>query len=434
MSEDRQIEVNANRSTSDLPSPQPDHILVALSGSAGSERLVMAGKRLAEAFGTPWEVIHIETPGDGGAGTGAAEMLGLAARNGATIATVPAATVIDGIQSHLDIAPAKHVVLGAGSTTWVARLFRGSIFDALAARRDGLVLHVHTHDPATEEAGRSVRSTAPPAGPPPVSYAYALAFVAGTLLVAGVLQHFTGPRSLDLLFLFPVIAIAAWLGLRPALLAAALSVVSYNYFLLVPAFSFDVRAPQNLVMAAVLVAAAAYTSVVTSRMRGRMRLSDRSARENASVAALAQRLTRDSDWESTALTICEHVHSLLNVRTVMFREIDGSLEVAAAVPPDVSLGPVDRAALEWVWTNGGQAGAGTEMLSACDWQFQPLETSLGMLAALGLARDDGRDPVRPDQRILLATLVAQAALAHERLRLEDLMRLAPPPAFHDVAR
>jgi two-component system sensor histidine kinase KdpD len=50
-----------------------------------------------------------------------------------------------------------------------------------------------------------------------------------------------------------------------------------------------------------------------------------------------------------------------------------------------------------------------------------------MLAVLGLARDDGRDPVRPDRRSLMSTLVAQAALAHERLRLEDLMRLAPPP-------
>lgn len=413
--------------TRDISPPPSESILVALSGSTNSERLVLAGKQLAQAYGAAWEAIHIETPGEGNTARDVADALGLAARNGATIATLPAATVLGGIEAHLENSPARHIVLGGGGANRRNRPWGRSLCDALAAGRDGLVLHVFTREAARPKASVGRQATAIPAGPPPIAYVYAVLFVAGTLLAAELLQLFTGPRSLDLLFLFPVIAVAAWLGLRPALLAVALSVICYNYFLLVPAFSFDPRAPQNLVMGAVLVVAAAYTSIVTSTMRGRMRLSDRSALENASIAALAQRLTRDSSWESTALTVCEHVHGLLKVRAVMLREVGGSLEVAAAVPPDASLGPLDRAALDWVWANGVEAGAGTEMISAADWQFQPLRTSLGMLAVLGLARDDGRDPVRPDRRILLSTLVAQAALAHERLRLEDLMRLTPPP-------
>lgn len=422
MSKDGQIEIDAIPLTSETGSPMPESVLVALSGSANSESLVLAGKRIAEAYGSSWEAIHIETPDNPGAGADVADALRLAARNGATIATVPAATIVDGILAHLENSPARHVVLGGGGGSRARRLWGGSTFDALAARGNGLVLHVHTRDSAPSDLGFGLSRAASLPGPPPLAYAYAAAFVAGTIAVAALLRLVTGPRSLDLLFLFPVIAVAAWLGLRPALLAVALSVVGYNYFLLAPAFSFDVRAPQNVVMSAVMVIAAAYTSIVTSRMRGRVRLSDRSALENASIAALAQKLTRDSDWESTALTVCEHVHSLLDVRTIVFREVGGSLKVAAAVPADPSLGPLDRAALDWVWANGEQAGAGTELLSAADWQFQPLRTSLGILAVLGLARDDGRDPVRPDRRVLLSTLVAQAALAHERLRLEDNMR------------
>src|SRR3546814_8330102 len=45
-----------------------------------------------------------------------------------------------------------------------------------------------------------------------------------------------------------------------------------------------------------------------------------------------------------------------------------------------------------------------------------------LLAVLGIARDDDRDPVAADKAALLATLVGQAALAHERQRLEDEMR------------
>lgn len=404
--------------------PPTESVLVALSGSANAENLIMAGKRLAETMGAPWEAVHIETPEadrEGVKGARAAAALGFAAMNGATIASLPAATVADGIEMHLESSPAKHVVLGGEQTSRWRRLWRGSLLNALAARSDGLAVHVYTCQAALNEDPDSV-PPAPAAKTPARSYAYAVALVLGTLLIAEGLQLFTGTRSLDLLFLFPVIAVATRLGLSPALLAVALSVLCYNYFLLVPAFSFDARAPQNLVMTAVLIAVAAYTSIVTARMRGRLRLSDRSASENASVAALAQRLTRDADWELTALTVCEHVHSLLKVQTGLFREVAGKVVLVAAVPPHSPLGPIDQAALDWAWTNGEETGAGTQVAASADWQFLPLKTSLGTLAVLGLAHEDGRDPVRPDQRVLLATLVAQAALAHERLVLEDRMR------------
>jgi two-component system sensor histidine kinase KdpD len=106
----------------------------------------------------------------------------------------------------------------------------------------------------------------------------------------------------------------------------------------------------------------------------------------------------------------------------VLREVKGILETAAAIPSGVQFGPIDQAALDWAWAQGEEAGSGTEVLSSADWQFQPLKTSLGALAVLGISREDGRDPVRADQRLLLQTLVAQSALAHERLRLEDMMR------------
>jgi len=404
----------------------PGSIVVAVSGAADSAVLVEAGAALAESMCVPWEAIHVETPEasrDPAAALQVAEALALASKRGATIATVAAATAADGILEHLRTAAATHLVIGHGQRVGWRAWRQRSTLDALAARADGIMLHVLPRSAGTAEpiAGAGRRQSQPDS---PRNYSYAIALVVATLLVAEVLQLFTGPRSLDLVFLFPVIAVAARLGLRPALLAAALSVFCYNYFLLIPAFSFDIRAPQNLVMSAVLFVIAAYTSILTTRMRGRLFLSDRSARENASLAALAQRLTRDADWKATATTVCEHVHGLLGVQAMMFREVEGMLTPAAAVPPQQGIGPVDRAALDWSWAHGEEAGAGTTVVSAADWQFQPLKTSLGVLAVLALAREDGRDPIGPSQRILLSTIIAQAALAHERLRLEDLMRTA----------
>jgi two-component system sensor histidine kinase KdpD len=91
---------------------------------------------------------------------------------------------------------------------------------------------------------------------------------------------------------------------------------------------------------------------------------------------------------------------------------------------------VDEIARDWTWNEGEESGRGTARMAAADWQFLPLKTGLGMLAIVGIARDSGEAPVPADRAVLLATLTALAALAHERLRLEDLAverggRLAP---------
>lgn len=401
---------------------QTETLLAAISGSANSEAIVRHAKLLADRLEIAWEAVHIEVPSARSQrlDSAAADALGLAARLGATIATLPAATAADGIEGHLRGNTARHLVLGMRQATRWQRFCRQTLAERLASNQD-MILHLvpGSASPASLLRERLVDAISPSPGR---HYLLSASLVLATLLIAAALQPLLGARPLDLLFLYPVIAVAARFGLRPALLAVVLSVVSYNYFLLLPAFSFNPVAPQNLVMSGVLLAVAIYTGVLTKRMRGRVLLSDRSARENASVAALAQKLTRDADWGTTAKTICEHVHGLLELNTMVLREVEGKLVIAAALPTSAALGPVDQAALDWAWSNGHEAGSGTGIVSAADWQFQPLKTSLGVLAMLGVARDDGRDPVRADQRILLLTLVAQAALAHERLRLEDVMR------------
>lgn len=393
-----------------------------ISGSEASGDVVRTAETLARALGLAWEAIFVETPETdlgGSAGSHASDALDYAARHGGTVATVAAATIAGGIGEHLQTSPAAHLVMEAPpARRWRDRL-RKPAAEELSARNGDLLLHIVPVAPIQAQPAPSSRTSA---RTPAMHYAIAAASTGAILLIAELLHLFIPARSLDLLFLMPVIGIAARYGLRPALFGAVLSVLAYNFFLLAPAFRFDPAAPQNLVMAVVLFGVATYVSMVTGQVRGRLTLSDRSARENASLAALAQRLTRDGDWESTAATLSEHVHGLLDLNAAVFRERNGTLVISGAAPREPVLGPVDRAALEWCHGHAEEAGAGTTRISSSDWQFHPLSTSLGQLAVLGIARDDGAEPIRPDQRVLLSTIIAQAALAHERLRLEDEMR------------
>ncbi len=63
-------------------------------------------------------------------------------------------------------------------------------------------------------------------------------------------------------------------------------------------------------------------------------------------------------------------------------------------------------------------GRGLSGVTTVEWQFHPVRSEATVLAAVGLARDDGLPPVDADQLPLLSSLLDQIALALERARLE----------------
>lgn len=404
----------------------PRTVLAAIGRGSTSLTVVRRAADLARAFGCPWEAVHVVTPDafDKNSDLDAAEALAHAAELGASVARIPAASVADGLCAHLEDASVTDVVMGTHRRRGWRALAQARLPTQLVDR--GVVAEIHLVPSAAEPLPKRGKRAMPTANPA-ASYWKTAGLTVATAAVAFALSPWLSTGALSLLFLFPVIGAAALFGTRPGLASAALAVLLTNFLFVEPRFGFRLSAPQSWVLAVVLGLAAAHTGFVTSELRRRVGLSDRNARENASLAGFALQLTRVSDWAGTARIVCSEVSGLLGgIQTLVAREVDGVLKPIAALPADPAFSPIDTTAMEWAWRHGEEAGSGTRMLADANWQFQPLRTSLGTLAILGLASEDGRDPVRADQKVLLSTLIAQAALAHERLRLEDEMRAAGP--------
>ncbi|NYF31133.1 sensor histidine kinase KdpD [Sphingopyxis sp. JAI108] len=401
-----------------------ERILVAISEQPGADALVRTAKRLADGLNAPWTVVHIETPRSETFGDEArrriAASLALAATLGATIATVPSENVIAGLRGQIEALRATQLVIGRSQRSWWFELRHGSVVEALIREASGLAVHViPSPEAATARHGREgwARGWGRPG-----HYAAALLLIAATTGAAKLSERWIGTGAVDLLYLVPVIIAATLYGLRPALFASIVAALAFNFFFLEPRHTFTIADPQSVLTMLLLTGVAAVTSNLAGRLRTRARIGVRSAQENASLAAFAQILARASDRETTAAVTCDEVSRLLGVRSVLLADRDGLLRPLVARPADAAMSPVDQAAAEWAWTSGEPAGRGTSTLVASDWQFHPLKTGLGVLAVLGVASEDGGDPVSPGQAALLSTLVGQAALAHERLHLEDEMR------------
>lgn len=399
-----------------------ERVVVAVGDQPGSETLIRSAKRLADALRASWTAVVVETPRTATLSAEArarmAHALDLATGLGATIATIPARSVLEGLVAQIREARATAVVIGKSRRSWWFELRHGSIVDRLVRALDGVAIHVVPVAQPSETL-REAPTTRPILARGSL---IGLALVGANTALATLLQPLVGANAMDLLYLLPVIATATLYGLRPSLIASLGAALAYNFFFLPPLYTLTITDPQNVVTLIVFVIVAVVASQLAGQVRREANLGARTATENAALAAFGQRLAAVADETGTATATCEETAALLGVSTVLLGERDGR-HVAIAGAPDVpQLSPIDLAAADWAFDRGEVTGRASGTLTASAWQFHPLKTALGVLGVLGVARDGDGDPIPADKRVLFATLVGQAALAHERLQLEAQAR------------
>ncbi|MCW0196705.1 sensor histidine kinase KdpD [Sphingopyxis sp.] len=399
-----------------------ERIVVAVSELPVAAGLVRAGKRLADALKAPWTAVYIETRRSRAMSDEdrrqLADTLALASRLGASTATVPAASVAEGLRAFAADARATQIVIGKSTRSWWFEMRHGSIVDQLVRTIDDVAVHVLPGE-VDKPTGQRSAAAQPGRWGKPSHYAVSLAMVAAMTALGRLLLEAIDLGNIALLYLVPVMFAAATFGLRAGLFAGLASSLAYNFFFLPPTGTLTVNNPENVISILVLLGVAIVTSQFAARVRAQADLAQSSARQNAALASFSRQLTAASDQDALMQAICAEVGRLLDVRAVLLLPSADGPMLRAAVPPEDRLEQIERAAAQWAIDNAQPAGRGSATLTASDWLFHPLRTTRGVLGVLGLTRDDAGEPVRSDQVPLLMSLLDQASIALDRMELEE---------------
>lgn len=230
-----------------------------------------------------------------------------------------------------------------------------------------------------------------------------------------------GTAAVDMIYLPAVLAAAALWGLGPALLAGAAAALSYNFFFTEPVHTLRMNRVADVVTVIVLLIVALVTSRLAAGIRTQARIAAGHAERNATIAGFAGRLLSCSTEEEIARSTCIELRRLFHCNTMLVSGLPAP-EIVAAVPAGNRLTPSDIAAAALCMETGAAAGRGTTRMQPAEWVFHPVRSANAILAAAGLARDDGMPPVDEEQLPLLGNVLDQLALALERARLENQAR------------
>jgi len=256
-----------------------------------------------------------------------------------------------------------------------------------------------------------------PSGTGIIGYAGALLGVAASTLAGLIIAPHWGSSAIDLLYLPAVLAAAILGGLGPALFAAVLAVLAYNFFFLAPVHTFWIYSPADVLTIVVLFLVAAVTSQLAASVRRQAQLAEAHAARKASIAGLAQRLLSCTGEPEIARVLTGELARLFDCNAVVLSG-DVQPRPVAAEPHASNLTPGDIAAAASVVATGKPTGRGLTRVSTVDWQLHPVLSGEKVLSVVALARDDGAPAVSADQIELLRSMLDQVALAVERARLE----------------
>jgi two-component system sensor histidine kinase KdpD len=398
--------------------PVTERLLVCISGSPSSKRLIRTARRLAEELKAEWSVLYVETAEDDKLTRENRERvwseLRLAESLGAKEAsTVKGNSVLEALIDYARNHQISKIILGRPTQSPWRGWMRGSLVDQVLRKSPELDVYVVSD---AEKIKKEKRSSPPPSRVPWQNYLTSLLLVAGATLASVVALRFLTPTHVIMFYLLTVVVASLRLGFRPALLTALLGVLAFDFFCIPPYYSFAVADTKDLITFAGLFTVGAVISTLVDRARSQTETIRTREVQTTNLYALSRRLASAVGLQDILNTVIRHVSEALPGQVAIFIPEGESLTLAAS-SPKISLGEKEKSVALWAFRNGQMAGRGTETLSSSEFLYLPLQTGARAVGVMGIKMEPAGEELAPERRRLLEAFSNQAALAIERAYL-----------------
>ena len=407
-----------------IPGPWPacERIMVCVSPSPLSPRLVRVARRMADRRHAEWMAVYVETPRHHRLSNAerdrVAETLRLAEQLGGEAVTITGHNMAEDLIRYAQSRNVTEVIIGKSRRSRWSEIWRGSVVHDLIRKSGDIDVYVISgEDEPVHQARRPMTRRAP--------LRHLNAYLGSALavvlagLIAKVIESFLPLPNLSIVFLTAVLFSAVTWGLWPAIFAAVLSMLVYDFGFVQPMYTFTVPSPQDLLALSIFLIVAVLTSHLTARVRDQAEMAKRREARTAALYALSREVASATGLQEVLEAIVTQVSHILNAQVVVLLPDAGQLVLRAAQPSTITLTEVERATATWAWQHNQPAGRGADTLPGGEWYYQPLRTAQGTLGVVGLQFETPDSVLSPAQRRLLDALAGQAAVAIERARLVE---------------
>lgn len=396
-----------------------ENLLVCVGPQPGAEKIIRRASRLASELDVEWHAIYVETPQLQRLPSDERERilrtLRLAHELGAQTATLSGQDAAETVVEYAYSRNLSKLVVGRDYKDW--RPWRRSFTDRIGRLSSDLdIIQVAREIPDQTEKPRRTRLPGRDERPRFAWQPYAWAVAAcgmATLLGTGMQPYFE-LANIVMIFLLAVVLIGVKFDRGPSVLAAFLSVILFDFFLVPPHLSFAVSDAQYLVTFAVMLAVALVIGQLTANLRYQAQIA---THRETRLRALYE-MARDLSGVLLPDQIIDISHKFIEATfgvQIAILLADEHDKLQPAIRDANPVPTVDLSIAQWSFDHNQPAGFSTDTLPGSPILYLPLRAPMRMRGVLAIESAHPRWLLIPEQRRQMDGFAALIATALERV-------------------
>lgn len=400
-----------------------ERLMVAVGPSPFSERLIRWTRRMAYNLEAPWLAVYVDTsrPLSSDAKARLSRNIALARSLGGEIITVGGENIPSALLRVARQRNVTQIVMGKPQhTRWQTLLRGGSLVDHTISDSGDIDIYVVTGDKTSPERSlpQALRLEIHSQRQQYLWAMLVVAIVTSVDLLLFDALPWLGYQAVGLTELLTVLLIAAYLGRGPALLAAAVSAVSWNFLFIDPRLTFTIDHFQDVILFTLYFAIAIFTGNLTARIRTQERQAWQTTERMTALYTLAHETATAVNMDDVLQTAVTQISRVFDAEVAILLPRIGHLERQPLAYSSLTLDDKEFGVAVWVYEHGKPAGRFTDTLSQAAAQFHPLHTPTRIVGVIGIRTHQDK-ALSFDQEILLETFISQIAVVIERELLDE---------------
>jgi two-component system sensor histidine kinase KdpD len=395
-----------------------ERLLVAISPSPLSERLVRWTRRMAYNLEASWLAVYVESS----SALSHAEQqqlthnLDLARQLGGEVVTIPGNDVVEALLQVGRQHNATQIVVGKPERPlWQEWLRGGSVVNGLVRASGDIDVYVVSGD-VESVTGRTAWLPQRQSG-----WGQYLGVLGVVALVTGAnlaLLPIISYQAVALLMLLVVMVLPLYFGRGPVMVAAALSALTWNFLFIPPRFTFFISELEDMLLFGLYFVIALVAGSLTARLRAQGELLRRRDERTRALYALVREFAQLETLDAVVRAAVDHLGRAFDAEVAIILSDEPERLVDRAHPASTfTLDDKEYGAATWSFGHQRPAGRATDTLPTAAGTYRPLRVPGRAVGVVGL-RLRANNSLQLEQESFLEALLAQVALAIEHEQLD----------------
>jgi len=377
-------------------------LLVGVSASPTSERLLRITHRMALDMDAQWYAVSVESTRQQvdiseKARNQLEKNIRLAEELGAKVASISGVVIADEIINFAKENNVTLIVAGLSHRSKTEEIFKGSVLNELTKKCGQINVLVVGNDSPQKTTFEKLKVKKEDFRP------YLISFLAVAAIVAfGVyVRPWFDPFNAGMLLLLPVVMSSIFWEMRVGLFTALVAVGAFDFFLVPPYYTFAVGDIKYMPSFFVFILISIIVSLLAKGIRWQTETTRHRERFLASLYSFSREIMKAGEREEILEKASTHIAEAFQSNVIILVPNEHNQLQVEKKHGSFEFSEKEKAVAVWVHKNGQPAGKNTQTLASAHWQYLPLKDEEETFGVLGFAPKNKDKFLSSEQQRLL---------------------------------